>query len=79
MGGPIHSWLAAKLGDAQVVPYGPLRLPGLSAFPVEIIGLNMMASVAGPHRVHAAAALAGAGATAAEYGLSIPLVVVAGG
>ena len=49
MGGPIHSWLAGKLGDAQIGPIylGPSGflafICGFLAF--EIIGLNMMASV----------------------------------
>ena len=49
MGGPIHSWIAGKLGDAQIGPIylGPSGflafLCGFIAF--EIIGLNMWASV----------------------------------
>ena len=49
MGGPIHSWLMGKLGDAQIGPIylGPSGffafLFGFLAF--EIIGLNMWASV----------------------------------
>ena len=77
MGGPIHSWLAGKLGDAQI---GPIYLgpSGFMAFlfgglAFLIIGLNMWASVNwDPIEFMRQLPWLALEPPAPEYGLSIP-------